>query len=194
MIQLLAKILVKPLGLCLRPLRRVMHQFWRAETGTATIEFVIVFPVFITIFVSAFEAGLLKTRHVMLERSVDLAVRQLRLGTWVPPTHQELKQEICDHANIIPDCMNVMLLELRPVSTQTWSPLAEATSCVDRAEEIAPVTDFDGGQQNEMMLVRVCVIVDPFFPYTGLGLTLPEHDQTGGYALVSTSAFVNEPN
>ena len=90
--------------------------------------------------------------------------------------------------------MDVILIELRPVSTATWAPLAAATKCLDREADIAPYTEFDGGQQNEMMLVRACVIVDPFFKSSEFALDLPKHDTSGGYALISVSAFVNEPN
>lgn len=174
------------------PLRAAWQKFRRSDAGTATVEFVIVFPAILIIFLSAFEAGFLMIRQVMLERAVDIAVRDLRLGTWSPPTHEELKQAICDRSVIINDCMGVMLLELRPVDKVSWQPLEGQVTCVDRGEEIQPVTTFNGGTGNEMMLVRACAVFDPIFPGTGLGFRLPK-DETGGYALVSTSAFVNEP-
>jgi hypothetical protein len=43
------------------------------------------------------------------------------------------------------------------------------------------------------MLVRVCVVQDAMFPTTGIGLGLPKDGQ-GGYGLISTTAFVTEPN
>lgn len=174
--------------------KRLLRRFALSEAGTATIEFVILVPMLVTFLLGSVEIGVLKVRQVMLERAVDLAVRDLRLGTWNPPTHDELKEKICNLAGIIPQCEDVILIELRPVSTTTWSPLSAETKCVDREEDIAPYVEFDGGQQNEMMLVRACVIVDPFFKSSELTLDLPKHDATGGYALVSTSAFVNEPN
>ncbi|MCV6824945.1 MULTISPECIES: TadE/TadG family type IV pilus assembly protein [Halocynthiibacter] len=173
---------------------KAFRRFRKSETGNVTIEFVILFPMFMSLLLGSIEVGVIKTRQVMLERAVDLAVRDLRLGTWNPPTHNELKERICSETRVIPDCEDVMLIELRPVSTLTWEPLGAATTCVDRAEEVQPVTQFEGGDQNEMMLVRVCVIVDPFFQSSAYGLDLPKHDQDGGYAIVSTSAFVNEPN
>jgi len=165
----------------------------RREEGSASVEFVILFPMFMILFVSCFESAMLMTRQVMLERAVDLSVRGLRLGTWTPPTHTDLKKNICRLAGIIPDCMNVILVELRPVSTETWSPLNNSPTCVDRSQAIQPVTTVDGGLDNEMMLVRACVKVKPLFPATGLGMILPK-DGWNSYALVSTSAFVNEPS
>ncbi|WP_380054231.1 TadE/TadG family type IV pilus assembly protein [Falsihalocynthiibacter sp. SS001] len=175
-------------------MRRLLRRFAKSEAGTATIEFVILFPFIAMFLFGSIEIGVLKVRHVMLERAVDMSVRDLRLGTWNPPTHDELKEKICRLAAIIPSCLDVILIELRPVSTVTWAPLGTATNCVDRGEEVNPYTEFDGGQQNEMMLVRACVIVDPFFKSSELALELPQHDSDGGYALASVSAFVNEPN
>ena len=138
------------------------------------------------------EAGLLMTRGVMLDRGVDIAMRDLRLGTLSPMTHDQLKQEVCENSVIIPDCMNVLLLELRPIDTTTWTPLGTDVTCVDRTEDIQPVLQFQDGGANEMMLVRVCAIFDPIFPTGGLAAQM-KLDASGGYALVATSAYVNEP-
>ena len=86
----------------------------------------------------------------------------------------------------------MVLLELRPISKDTWTPLEGNTTCVDRTEVVQPVLDFIPGLQNEMMLVRVCAVLDPFFPGAGLAARM-QLDASGGYALVAMSAYVNEP-
>ncbi|MBS8228883.1 pilus assembly protein [Vannielia litorea] len=169
-----------------------LRRFRKREEGNSTIEFVILFPIFIIIFMSCFEMGMLMTRQVMLERAVDLSVRDLRLGHWKPPTHDELKKAICNRAGIIPDCMNSMLIELQPVSKSTWTPLPKQATCNDKSAPIQPVTTFNGGTENEMMIVRACAIMKPWFVANGLGLRLPLVDGEN-YAIVSSSAFVNEP-
>ncbi|SIN98747.1 TadE/TadG family type IV pilus assembly protein [Vannielia litorea] len=169
-----------------------LRRYRSREDGNATIEFVILFPVFIILFLSCFEVGMLMTRQVMLERALDLSVRGLRLGHWSPPTHQELKESICERAGIIPDCMNSLLIELQPVSKSTWTPLPDQATCSDKSAPVQPVTTFHGGTENEMMLVRACAVMKPFFRSTAYGMRLPLIDGEN-YALVSTSAFVNEP-
>lgn len=165
----------------------------RAEEGNATIEFVILFPIFMVLFLSAFEIGLLMVRQVMLDRATDIAVRALRIGEWDNPTHDNLKSFICDQALILPDCKENMLIELSPVSKTTWAPLPEGPTCVDKSAEIQPVVNFEVGIQHELMMVRVCALQKPLAPLTGLGLRLPRQD-ADHYALVSLSAFVNEPS
>lgn len=167
-------------------------RFRRRERGASTIEFVIWFPFFVVLVCSSLESGLMMTRHVMLERGLDITVRALRLGLWTAPDHDDLKRAICDSALIIPNCSDSLSVELLPVSTATWVLPAGAVSCTDRSEEIQPVTQLVPGISNELMLIRVCSKFSPFFPATGLGMNLPK-DGAGHYALVSSSAFVNEP-
>lgn len=173
------------------PRRRIARAL-RDEQGQATIEFVIIFPLFVMIMLVGIEAGMMLSRHAMLERAVDISVRNLRLGHWPDPTQQQLREEICTHTAIIPNCLSNLLLELRPVDTAGWQMPQTPPACIDRAEEMAPVTDFVEGAGNQVMLVRACLVVDPFFPTTPLGLQLPL-DASGGFQMVSLASFVNEP-
>ncbi len=165
----------------------------KREDGNASIEFVLLFPVFISIFGSAFEAGLLTSRQAMLERATEGAVRDLRLGVSSVATHDDLKARICNVAGLIPNCDEALLIELVPVSTQTWDMRWGEFRCIDRDEDITPVTSFSQGGSNELMLVRVCAVVNPMNPVAGLGLKLPKVNASD-YALVAASAFVNEPS
>jgi len=164
----------------------------REEDGTATIPFLLFLPFFMMLVISSLEMGVLMMRHVMLERGLDLSVRDLRLGTFTGD-YEDFKRNICNRAGVIPDCMNVLVVELRPVSTVTWEPLASGAICIDRANPLAPLGNpFDEGAGDQLMLVRACAKFDPIVPTTGIGFQLPK-DNTGAYALVSTTAFVNEP-
>jgi len=164
----------------------------RREEGNATIEFVILFPVIMFVFLSAFEVGIYLTRSVLLDRAVDINVRALRLGTMSPMTAEELKRRICNDSLIFADCMNSMMVELVPISTETWAFPADQITCVERDEDIQPVVDFIPGGQNEVMLVRACAVLDPFFASTPFVMELPL-DVSGGYAIAAASTFVNEP-
>jgi hypothetical protein len=181
------------MGRFVNRLRTGSGRLAREEDGTATIPFIIFLPFFLLLVMSSLEMGTLMLRHVMLERALDMSVRDLRLGNWLNPTHDDFKRVVCNRAGVIPDCMNVLLVELRPVSTETWEPLSAGPICVDRAEPIKPVTTFDSGAGDEMMLIRACAKFDPIFPTSGLGFKLPR-DNTGAYALIAASAFVNEPD
>lgn len=170
-----------------------LREFRRNEDGIAAVEFTLVFPIVLFMFFWAVELGLLMTKQVMLEHALDVTMRNLRLGVLVDPTPDTLKREICNRARIIGECHDTITIELNPISTATWQMPSTAIRCVNRDEEIAPVVSFNLGAQNEIMLVRACVIVDPLFPGTGIGAMLPK-DSSGGYRMAAVSAFVNEPS
>ena len=184
------KRLFAPLG---RRLAAFVPDEMRREDGTAAMEFVLVIPLIMMIFMASFESGLLMTRSIMLEQSVDLTMRELRLGHISPVTNLRLKQEICALTIIFPNCMPNMKIQLNRVSTSTWDIPAEPDHCINRRETAVPVVEPAPMAQNDLMLVRVCVVLDAMFPSTGIALDLPL-DQDGGYALVTRSAFSVEPS
>lgn len=176
----------------LRTITAPFRAFRRAEGGAATVELVIVFPFFFAIFVSAFEVAMMNLRAVMLERATDIVVRQIRLNTAADIKYEDVLDGVCQLALIVPDCENTVKIEMRPVSKQSWNIITTGIDCVKREEEIQPDVKFENGQQNELMLIRVCAVIDPFFPTVGVGRTMPK-DASGGYIVSASSAFVNEP-
>ena len=80
-----------------------LRRFRRSEEGNGTIEFVLFVPFFLALFLSSFELGMLLARNVMLDRGLDIAVRQVRLGQMDPVNHDNMKAAVCDAAVIIPD-------------------------------------------------------------------------------------------
>ncbi|TCP43193.1 TadE/TadG family type IV pilus assembly protein [Rhodovulum marinum] len=164
----------------------------RREDGTASIEVVLALPVVFSMFLMGLEASILMTRQMLLEHALDTSMRGVRLGHYPGLDHDKFKKLLCSQINLFPDCENVLKIELTPVSRTTWDLPGEEITCVDRRAPIQPLTNFAQGPQNTLMVVRACVVVDPFFPGIGLGLKLHE-DPRDGYALVARSAFVNEP-
>jgi Flp pilus assembly protein TadG len=165
----------------------------RREDGTATVEFVILFPALMTLFLSSFEMSVLLLRSVMLDKSLDTTVRELRLGLIDTTTSGALKTRLCDRAPIITDCASSMLIELTPISTTTWNIPSGNTACLDKSAEIQPATTVAFGIANDVMLVRACAKVDPFFAPSPWILDLVPVDGAGQYAVVAASSFVNEP-
>lgn len=176
-------------------LRRSLARFARREDGGSMVELVIVMPVMMLVFMAAFESGLYMTRQIMLERAVDLTIRDLRVGSLDVSGengHDLLKTEICDRARFLEDCDSTIRIELRPVLTTSWNLPSGATTCFDRDEDLNPSLRPNPGVENQLMLVRVCVIQDAIFPGANIGASIVR-DTQGGYALVSVAAFVNEP-
>lgn len=163
-----------------------------SEEGSATVEFVLMFPLFMLLMLSSIELGITMTRYMMLERGIDQAVRQVRLGAGRSVGPDDLRRMICDHAAIVPDCMNQVKLEMIREDLNAWRDPDPTPDCVDRGEEVTPNRTFQNGTDHELLVLRVCALFDPWFPTTGLGHKLSEGG-TKPYALVSSSAFVMEP-
>lgn len=178
-----------------------LQRYLSDEAGTATIEFLFIFPIVMTIFLASFECSLFMIRNVMLERSVDIVVRDIRLGNHDGTTHQELKRVICETSALVGSvdtCVDSMMIWMQPVNTANFDMLAPPRHCVDRDEDISTDepegSEFAYGSDNDIMLMRICLKEEPLFPTTIVGAGLIAGGEgDGSYALTTTTVFVNEP-
>lgn len=173
-------------------LLRAVRRFRRSESGTATVEFAITFPAMLVMLLSGVELGMISLQHAMLERAMDITVRDIRLGTGSAPQHDDIKDLICERAGFIDDCTDNLRLEMIQVDPFNWNGLPGEADCIDRSEDVVPVRSFVNGQDNELMILRACAKIAPVFPTVGLGATIGK-DGAGNYSLLATSAFVQEP-
>lgn len=170
-------------------MRRLRHN----QDGTATIEFVFMVPMLLFIFTMAMEAGILQMRQVMLDRALDITIRDLRLGRLgQSPSHQAVRERVCENAFLLPGCASNLALELTPVALGNWSAPQTNIRCVDRETQIAPVNAFTEAGQARPTLVRACLIVDIMFPSSRFGLNLAT-DPQGGFRMIAHSLYINEP-
>ncbi|MAQ86485.1 MAG: pilus assembly protein TadE [Maritimibacter sp.] len=177
-----------------RRLTQHLRRFRRSEDGAAmTIEFLILFPLFIAILVATFEVGMVNARHALLERGVDLAVRDLRLGRDPTPTYEELRWAICQYSGVIGDCDASLFVELERVSTADFDFRTGLIACTDQSEEIDLVEGFNPGTLNDLMVITVCGKFPVMRPLSFIGRYLPKLGDELHYRLVAMSAFVNEP-
>lgn len=162
------------------------------ETGAVVADFAIMLPIFVMFLLSSVEMGFMSFRQTMLERGLDLAVRNLRLGIVEDPSHAKVKAEICRYSGFLPDCENSLRLEMQPIDLRSYTMIPADADCVDKSEEIKPVRAFIPGGSNELMVLRACIKIAPIFPTVGLGEGIAK-DGNGDMSLFSITAFVNEP-
>ena len=165
-----------------------------AEAGTATLEFLVLMPTMFFFVANSAEAMTILVRSAFLDRTLDVTMRDLRLGNLEGVTFEGFRQAFCDNAMGIPDCMNAVAIELRPLSPANVTAMTESIQCRNRAEDIEPaLTPVQAGGANQVMLVRACASYEPMFPtYFGVGAALPK-DGNGDYRLLSLSSYVREP-
>ncbi|MCP5071792.1 MAG: hypothetical protein GY947_00670 [Rhodobacteraceae bacterium] len=162
-------------------------RFGRDERGYSSVEFVIVATTFLTGFFWVFETGLIMTKKMMLERAMDMTVREMRLGTLTETA--EIKDRICDLALVFKDCDDTLLLQ-----SAIFDPdigFDQTAVCIDREDPDAEVgTDPNYGLASETVHLRACVIIDPLMPY---GIALFPGASAKGIPLYADAAFANEP-
>lgn len=177
----------------MNPISKLTRRWAQRQDGNVTVEFVIVVPFLLSLFFASVDAGMTMLRQVFLDRAVDIAVREVRLGNL--DESDRLSAEICRRTALISDCAQNIAVEMVPIDTTNFTGLDDPIQCVDRELEITPAVAFNpgaGGSAQELMLLRVCVAANPFIRLTGFLSSMPINAE-GDYVLVSRGVFVNEP-
>lgn len=175
-----------------RSLLSRLRRGFRNEDGSAAVEFVLVFPVILSMILMTLELGFITLRQTLLERGLDIAVREVRLGTGSAPQHDDIKDLVCANALFLLNCDTQLFLEMVPTDPRAFSSLNQVTSCTDSPVESRPVRSFTPGQSNQLVMMRACVLYDPLFPKALLPRLLTT-DGNGQSAVVAVAAFVQEP-
>jgi Flp pilus assembly protein TadG len=172
---------------------KILRRFTQNERGTATVEFVFVFPTMMALMFVMFDTGLIMIKYVVLETSLDIVVRDVRLhGIQSGQSGADyFKQEVCARSPLFEDCQSNLFIEMTPINTGTTFVATDPT-CVDRTVNDPPAVDFVPGATNDIVYIRACVIVDRYLPTTLVGIF--NTDASGGLRLIADSAYVVEPN
>lgn len=171
---------------------RPLARFFRREDGNATIEFAFYFSTLFILLSAGVEVAYVNMRHAMLERAVDLSVRDIRLATGHIPDYATVRDDICEAASVVSQCERNVRLEMIQVDPRDFDTFQDDVDCINAREEPRPVRQFQNGQENELMLIRACLKYKPVFPTTGIASKL-DIDAHGYAKIIVSSAFVQEP-
>ncbi|WP_170755288.1 TadE/TadG family type IV pilus assembly protein [Ruegeria lacuscaerulensis] len=172
---------------------------WRKkEAGAVLVEYAFCLPLLLLICYMTLEFSFLKMRQISLDRVTDQTFRELRLGLIPDPDHEKVKDAMCAKPLarfILWNCSDNLLLQVREVERSVWNLDLGQTNCLDTTPEdgYMPPIDFSTGIENQLMVARACLIQGSLFPPINALRSLPRYDEFGNFALVSKSAFVNEP-
>lgn len=170
------------------PLRRA----WRSEGGATSVEFVIVFPLMFTIFLASVDFGVTMLRQVMLDRAVDSAIREVRLGRISSDGSTQLSDLICQRSALLGNCSANIAVEMQRMEPESPVGLNAPFQCINEEQEITPALNFNAGASHDLMIIRVCVTANPLIRLTGWFTGLPINE-SGDYQLTARGVFVNEP-
>ena len=121
-----------------RGLIRRLHRLWRREDGTATIEFVMCVPLVIMLFMASMESGLFMIRHVMMERALDIVMRDFRLGRLNPLSHNQIRDRVCAASPMEMNCATKTKVWMDPVNPAAWTNPAIPAYCGDKGGTVVP--------------------------------------------------------
>lgn len=166
----------------------------RREDGASTLPAMLFLPFFLMVFFSSVEMSVMMLKQVLLERGVSLTARILQLGIADFPTEAQLKSSICKNVAFISDCSTNLRVQLFEVDKGTWTTTSTTSTpnCVDKSLATQPTPTLDRGAENQLVLMRVCLLSKLMMPTSGLGAAIGD-PATGRIALVANTAFVNEP-
>ena len=172
-------------GAWITALHRALVRHRRSERGIVTAEFLIGIVIVFTMFMVTIELSFLMARSTLLHQSLEVTMREVRLGLIINPTVQSLEGAICDRMSTIPDCASSLVLEFTQVDQTTFEMPAPQEPCTRRSAEI--IANRGGelyftGEENELMVVRACMVVDTITPFVD-----------DAFELFARTAFVNEP-
>lgn len=177
-------------------MKHLFHKLCRrtaSEEGTASVEFALVIPVFLLLFVSIFELGMSTVRLTMLEHGLDKAMREVRLGTGQSFSRDNIRDKLCENATMLKDCKQNVLLEMVVIDQSSFTLPPVRAECIDTNNRTAiPLRPFSNGSSSDLMFIRACYVIDPMYPSLGLGAMLKK-DPAGNLQLVATSIFAQEP-
>ncbi len=170
-----------------------LKRFGKEEDGQIFVEFILSVPVFIGLMLISVELGMFTFKQVMLDRGLDIAVRQIRLGTGQNLTHGQVKATICQNAGFLTDCQDTLRLEMLPINPRQFGAGFRAgADCVDVSQPVTPLRAFVHGNNHQLMILRACYMFKPVFPTTGMGQAYTK-DGSGRAKMFSMAAFVQEP-
>jgi Flp pilus assembly protein TadG len=181
----------------IRRLGKILSRLKRDESGSPTVEFVLVFPVYISLLLISVELSFITMRHALLERGLDIAVREIRLSTLRTPDYQTIKRMVCDNALFIDNCNTNLRLEMKRTNIRSYTEMGTPVLCENAASPTSQ-DDLDNnfannGLPNELMQIRACYRYSPMVPQGILANALTVDPVSGQASIVSTSAFVQEP-
>lgn len=166
----------------------------RADTdGSQTVALAVIAPLLLTLCGFVMDVGLLMVRNVMLERAVDVRVRDIRLGKTSATDYDNLRKQICAEASIIPECETRLKLQLTAMYANSWQDPGALPDCESlKTVTYTPPREFDTATSNQLVVLRACAVVEPVMPGWGLGEVLLTSENNRFYQVSAATSYTQE--
>ncbi|MEO1469256.1 MAG: TadE/TadG family type IV pilus assembly protein [Pseudomonadota bacterium] len=153
--------------------------FLEDDRGGASLEFVVVALALFLLIAGIVDTGLLMARAALVERALQVAVREARVAGAL---EADFAGRVCHIARVVGGCERDLRIELVRLD-QAGAPCDPGRRLAAGLDEPLP-----GGP----LLVRACLSVSPLFPPSA-AIADVARDGRGGLAVTAEAAFVPEP-
>lgn len=164
------------------------------KNGVAAMEFTLLAPIFFAIIFGIIEMGYLFLKINMLNNAVAVVSKVVYTGAAADGTvtYEDIEESICDNIYFSgPNCAGNLHIELTEISSFSDFPTT-AAECEDTDVNLTPSVSYNPGSAKSIIFMRACFMTDILMPGLAFGLHLEKTDNNK-YALISSTAFVNEP-
>ena len=173
-------------------------RFISDESGAPTVEFVVIFPFLLSMFLWMLETGYLAFHAVQLDRGLDITSRDLAIngipdGLTVDQAYEQIRDSVWENG-LMRGCADNLKLELY-AHKSTDSFTTSDISCVNRTSGASTTPIVNAGNctaSDQMIEMRACLLYDPVMP-VGLTYFQKSDADTDAVQITSRSIFFNEP-
>jgi Flp pilus assembly protein TadG len=175
-------------------LRCRAKDFLAAEGGVAAVEFALVGPPFLWLFLSIFETGIMLFSEYSLQASVQTASRMIRTGQaekngW---TVGQFVDQICNNARVVGNCTGKINVEVKSVPgnfNSLTAALPTDAIQIGPGNDGSPRRNYDDGESQSATAVFVTYDWKFTVPFMGAFSNVG----SGTRRLVAYTIFRNEP-
>lgn len=162
--------------------------------GVTALEFAILGPVYFTLLLGILEIGYTFLKINMLNNAVAIVSKDIYTGAASngTVTYEDIEESICNNIFFSgSDCTTNLQIEVTEVTSLQALP-ATGTECEVTNIALNPSVDYNPGTAKSIIFLRACYMTDILTPGLALGLHLNKTTDNK-YAIIGTTAFVNEP-
>lgn len=164
------------------------------DNGVTALEFAILGPVYFALLFGILEIGYTFLKINMLNNAVSIVSKDIYTGAAAEGTvtYEDIEQSICDNIYFVgSNCTSNLQIEVTEVTSLTALPTTGA-ECEDTDVALNPSVDYNPGHSKSIIFLRACFMTDVLMPGLAFGLHLNK-TSNDKYAIIGTTAFVNEP-
>lgn len=170
---------------------RRLSQFGRSTRGAAAVEFALVSAPLVAIILAMLQTSMVFFFEQTLQTVAQRSARQLMTGAaqTASMTQSQFHSLVCTNAGNLFTCNNIMV-DVQAASTFSATNTSPIALTYNGSGTVTNSWNYAPGNPGDVVIVRLMYDWPVFGQMLGLGLS---NQPDGGYLMVATAVFKNEP-